>query len=568
MDKDQGRVITLLAGMGVFRGLTRQRIEMLAEDFELSYLAAEERLSLRAGQNDNFYILFSGSVEVSRRQNKREIDVETLITGDHFGEFVLLGTREHNVAAIALQDTVLLWIDRQTFNQLLEDHPDIRRFLLASIASRRLVHARRFIWLSKDEHIYLILRKHWTSLLVSLVLPTLMAWFALAMFFFSMGIQANTVRLLVEWGGIFLFIASILWAVWVWVDWANDYYLVTDQRAIWLERIIGLYENRQEAPLSTVLTVGVHRSQLGRILGYGDVVVRTYTGQIVMREVGMAEQFAGVLEEQLRRQRDVVQRVETEALESTIRERLGLGTEKTQPAPPAPGTPAPTQTPDSVRLAYQTNTWRMLTTNMFKVRIEEEGAVIYRKHWLLLLKRIWKPALVLIIVLVVLAVSFPLLFATFSAPLVVGLGLVIILGISVWLFYEYVDWINDIYILTPDQIMDIYRTPLGREDKKTAPLENILSLEHQRIGILGVLLNFGNVIAMVGTASFVFRGVYNPASVRQEIFERIGQRKMTLKQQENARERDRIADWMAAYHRQVERLRRDENLSNFDQNSG
>jgi hypothetical protein len=41
--------------------------------------------------------------------------------------------------------------------------------------------------------------------------------------------------------------------------------------------------------------------------------------------------------------------------------------------------------------------------------------------------------------------------------------------LQVWWFYEYVDWINDIYILTPDQIMDIYRTPLGREDKKTAP---------------------------------------------------------------------------------------------------
>jgi hypothetical protein len=43
---------------------------------------------------------------------------------------------------------------------------------------------------------------------------------------------------------------------------------------------------------------------------------------------------------------------------------------------------------------------------------------------------------------------------------------------------------------------------------------------------------------------------------------------MVLKQQENARERERIADWMAAYHRQVEQWRRDENLSNFDQNSG
>jgi uncharacterized membrane protein YdbT with pleckstrin-like domain len=563
---DKAKVISLLAGMGVFRGASRHQIELLADDFELAYLAAEERLPIRAGQNDFFYIIFSGSVEVSRKQNKREIDVEALITGDHFGEFVLLGTRETSVTAIALQDTVLLRLDRQIFNRLLDDNPDIRKFLLASIASRRLVHARRFTWLSKGEHIYMILRKHWTYLLVALVGPTMTAWIGLALFFFSFGIDANTFRLLVEWGGILLLIGAVGWAIWAWVDWANDYYLVTDQRAIWLERIVGLYENRQEAPLSTVLTVGVHRSQIGRILGYGDVVVRTFTGQIVMRDVGMAEQLAGVIEEQLRRQKEVVQRVETEALESAIRERLGMGGEVT----PQQGAPPPPQarTPDSVRLSYQTNTWRMLTTNMFKVRIEEDGAVIYRKHWVLLLRRIWKPSLAMAVVLVVLALSLPTLFVTFSAPLMFAIAVLVVIGIAVWGFYEYVDWINDIYILTPDQIMDIYRTPLGREDKKTAPLENILSLEHQRIGILGVLLNYGNVIAMVGTASFVFRGVYNPASVRQEIFERIGTRKMVLKQQENARERERIADWMAAYHRQVERWRRDENLSNFDQNSG
>ncbi|MFO7623048.1 MAG: cyclic nucleotide-binding domain-containing protein [Anaerolineales bacterium] len=566
MDNNQAQIISLLSGMGVFRGLSQHQIELMAEEFELVRLGAEQRLSIAAGENDDFYVILSGEVELSRRINKRDVDRETLVGGDHFGEFVLLGTREHSLSAIALQDTHLLRLNQQDFNRLLDDRSEIRQYLLASITSRRLAHARRFIWLSKDEHIYLILRKHWTYLLVSLVAPTLLAWLGLAMIFLSVGIVANTFRLIVEWVGIFLLGGSVLFVLWQWLDWANDYYLITDQRAIWLERIIGLYENRQEAPLSTVLTVSVHRSWLGRILGYGDVVVRTYTGQIVMRAVGMAEQLAGVLEEQLRRQRDVVQRVQTEALESAIRQRLGLATG--DEATPEQAPVMPVRTPDSVRLAYRTNTWRMLTTGLFKVRIEEEGAIIYRKHWILLLKKIWKPSIAFIGLLVVLAMAFPSLFANFSAPMVVGVGFLVLLGIAIWWLYEYVDWINDIYILTPDQIMDIYRTPLGREDKKTAPLENILSLEHQRIGILGVLLNFGNVIAMVGTASFVFRGVYNPTAVRQEIFERIGHRKMVLKDQENIRERERIADWMAAYHRQAERLRQDENLSKFDQNSG
>jgi uncharacterized membrane protein YdbT with pleckstrin-like domain len=565
MDNDRAQIVSLLSGMGVFRGLTQHQIELIGDEFMLVRLEAEQRLLIAARDNDDFYVILSGEVELGRRIKKREVDREILVSGDYFGEFVLLGSRENSVSAIALQDTYLLRLPRQIFNRLLDNHSDIRQFLLASITSRRLAQARKFIWLSKDEHIYLILRKHWTYLLVSLIVPTLLAWLGLAMVFFSVGITGNTFRLMVEWGGILLSIGAMLFALWQWLDWANDYYLITDQRVIWLERIFGLYENRQEAPLSTVLTVSVHRSQLGRILGYGDVVVRTFTGQIIMRAVGMAEQFAGVVEEQLRRQRDVVHRVETEALESAIRRRLGLSTGDESKSEQLPA--AAVRTPDSTRLAYRTNTWQMLTTSLFKVRIEEEGAIIYRKHWILLLKQIWKPSVALIGLLVGLSWALPSLVATYSAPMVVGVGFVVLIAIGLWWIYEYIDWINDIYILTPDQIMDIYRTPLGREDKKTAPLENILSLEHQRIGLLGVLLNYGNVTAMVGTASFVFWGVYNPTAVRQEIFERIGHRKMILEQQENIRERERIADWMAAYHRQVEQLRRDENLSKFDQNS-
>ena len=78
-------------------------------------------------------------------------------------------------------------------------------------------------------------------------------------------------------------ILGFIWGIWNLLDWGNDYYIVTNQRVIWLERVIGLYESRQEAPLRTVLSVGMESDQLGRIFGFGDVIVRTYTGQIIMR---------------------------------------------------------------------------------------------------------------------------------------------------------------------------------------------------------------------------------------------------------------------------------------------
>jgi hypothetical protein len=81
-----------------------------------------------------------------------------------------------------------------------------------------------------------------------------------------------------------------------------------------------------------------------------------------------------------------------------------------------------------------------------------------------------------------------------------------------WL-YHYIDWSNDIYVVTSDQIFDIERKPLSREVKKSAKLENILSLRHDRIGIFGLMLNYGTVTINVGTEEFIFYGVYDPAQV-------------------------------------------------------
>lgn len=73
---------------------------------------------------------------------------------------------------------------------------------------------------------------------------------------------------------------------------------------------------------------------------------------------------------------------------------------------------------------------------------------------------------------------------------------------------------------------------------------------------------------MVGAARFVFNGVYDPAAVEQDIFRHIGARKRMQLEAEATREREQIADWLEAYHRQTESFRKKENPPNPDQNSG
>jgi hypothetical protein len=419
-----------------------------------------------------------------------------------------------------------------------------------------LSRKKLFDWLNDGETIYLMVQKHPAYLYTSLIGPLLVAWAAVPVLYLSALTKVSSFHLVLLWIGLLLLAGAVLWGVWNYFDWGNDYYIVTNQRVVWLEKVIAIYDSRIEAPLTTVLTVGIQRDPLARIFGYGDVIVRTYTGHIVMHQVGYPEQLAGLIEEQLGRSKHGQKKEEMAALEQTIRVRLGMET------PPKPVV-TQVQTPDERPLQKA----RFLE-NFFKVRLEERGIITYRKHWILLVQKAWQPTLTLVLLLVVILLRIFNIYSFLPSSFVEVTGGLFILIVLFWWAYQYVDWSNDIYQVTSDQIIDIYRKPLGKEDKKVALLENILSLENKRRGIIGIIFNYGDVIAMVGAARFVFVGVYNPAAVQQDIFQRIGARKQMQKEAEAVREREQIADWLEAYHNQTEVLHKKEYPPNFDQNSG
>ena len=121
-----------------------------------------------------------------------------------------------------------------------------------------------------------------------------------------------------------------------------------------------------------------------------------------------------------------------------------------------------------------------LIGNLFKIRFENKEIITYRKHWFVLLRQIGLPTVLMIGLFVVLGFGINYLFFNSSAAtsptigidrktffIIWGSAFLIVLG---WWVYQYVDWANDIYQVTPDQILDIERTPLGREQITAAQL--------------------------------------------------------------------------------------------------
>jgi hypothetical protein len=146
--------------------------------------------------------------------------------------------------------------------------------------------------------------------------------------------------------------------------------------------------------------------------------------------------------------------------------------------------------------------------------------------------------------------SGPLAWGTFETVL-----LIFALITFVWWLYQYLDWSNDIFQVTSDQILDIDKTPLGRVKKNVAPLDNILSTESRREGFLQVMFNYGSVYITVGGAQMVFEDVMDPPAVQQDIDRRRVARREKQEQERAAVERDRLAEFFAMYHTNAEEFR-------------
>jgi hypothetical protein len=271
-----------------------------------------------------------------------------------------------------------------------------------------------------------------------------------------------------------------------------------------------------------------------------------------MEYVQAPKQAGAMIEEYWMRTKDTARQSEQEGMKQAIRSKLGVAHAK-----PAVEQPAPLPSRSEKRRLQVREVWR----DIFKMRIEDGGVVTYRKHIYVLFRNTLIQNAVLVVLLAA-PVIWSLIPLLGPPPLwfVAVLVLAFFFDIIAWL-YEYADWSNDIYQVTADQIIDINRKPFGNEDRKAAPLENILSSEYKRRGLPGMVFNFGTVYIMVGGAQFNFEDVADPPAVQQDIVRRQQARNIKKREAETSGERERMAEWLAMYHRTVEEMRRDQNQS-------
>jgi len=524
----------LLKNIHLFDGLTDEQLLEVAGYFEPRVFRAGETIFTEGTDGLDFYIILRGQVRVTRQDRSGVVNVlSRLVGGDYFGEAALIHGRKRSATVIAELETHTLRLGSDNFNGLLKRYPAIRPNLLVTTQSRALYDRIKFNWLSPGEIVYLIARRHPFILGQSLLIPiglyvvlliaVISVWSAFGM---TWGLILTAV------GGLPL----VGWTWWIVIDWGNDFYIVTNKRIVYLEKIVGLYDSRQEAPLSSVLAVNLQTADATqRQLGMGDVIVRTYGGEMVMKSVANPQALAALIEEHWQRSRASQRAAEVDAMKALLRQRI-----RPKPKPLASAASTTSKANSLQALGEFFN---------FRVRFEEKGNIIYRKHWFVLLENIGQPSvwLLLSVGMATLAVT-GVIPTGLAATGVLVVALLAALGCLGWWLYEFVDWRNDIYQVTNDQIIDIQRKPLGEEKRQSAALDNVLSMRLERAGPLGQIFNFGDVIILVGGQEFRFEDVLDPPGVQSDIYRRMEASRQRKAEQDASKRRDELTDWLKAYH--------------------
>jgi len=525
-----------LKSVRLFQDLDDTQRYTLAQEFNSIALKDGEELYQEGKPGGDFYIITSGKIHLARWENETELSIGDMKAGEFLGHESFLDDSNHIATARAIGNCTLLTADRNLFGWILDQHPEIEEELKFLARSYKISRRSGFGWLGKDEVVHAVAQKHFYVLFVNLLPIIILAAVSFA-FVLSSLVTNNK---LVSVSGLIFMGVMLLVALWIWLDWGNDYYVVTDQRVVWMEKIVMLYESRHTAPLDAILSINVDTSFAQRLFGSGDVVINTFTGKTTLKNVDQPKRLEKIIQDYWQRSQQQGEQDEYHTRVSLMREELAIE--------------APIAVEDEIQPVdiKKTNKFTQNLINLLKTQYRENGAIIYRKHIFILLRRTWVHLSVLTLTSVGFFMGSYQYFSTnnFSGGLLALISFTVGVLFVLVLLYHIVDWGNDIYKVTDRHIFDIDRSPFGHESSKSAPLERILNTSVEQ-SFLKRLLRFGTVVINVGETKFTFDDVYNPSKVQQEIFSRYYARKEQIKQQDASNERQRMLGWISVYHEQT-----------------
>lgn len=141
---------SLLAGIGLFQGLTPEQLLRVGRSVRRRAFAEGTNIFTTEQPGEALYFILSGKVKVFIEQRDgTDVTLSILGRGDTFGEMSMFDDAGRSASALIVEDSILLWMDRQAFQDCLADVPPLWHNLVRILSARV-----RFA----DEHIQALAR--------------------------------------------------------------------------------------------------------------------------------------------------------------------------------------------------------------------------------------------------------------------------------------------------------------------------------------------------------------------------------------------------------------------------
>jgi len=450
------------------------------------------------------------------------------------------------VTAAALEPTHVLFISRDDFLEIYQNHDYLRRMMVVRTEVARRQDLPEFHWLREGEWVIFSVKRHWAQLLRK-VAPPLVFFILLVVVFVLLLTSTSSFGPI---GAMFLaipLIALLILVGWNYFNWRDDYFVLTTQRVVHTERVWPFRESFEESSLENIQDIyEVRSSFVANVLDFGNLVLQTAgeTVEIDMDYVGRPKYLSDLISREMERSqaRDVLR--SRGAIRDDLAQRLNIEakpTEEIEPLPSAQPRPAVTQVLFGwIRDYFFPASWSVSA---------DGDTILWRRFWL---PGIGHYARILL-PMTILAIGGGYFLVRNWGPAIVWL-------LIAWLFVESIlfamllwfieDWRNDYFQLTPNRMILVQRKPLLlQESRREAPLDRIQNISFEVPGVLGRLFKYGHVtLETAGTmGKFEMKALRYPQEVQAEISKRQREYSQRQKEAEAQRRREEMLSWFATY---------------------
>jgi CRP/FNR family cyclic AMP-dependent transcriptional regulator len=132
--KDDTR--NLLSDIRLFEGLPPDQLDWIARRAHRRVFPASSNVMTIEQPGEAVYVILHGTVKIHIEQGERDVILSVLGSGDLIGEMSLIDSVGRSANVVTLEDTLMLWMDRTTFNYMLDNFPPVARNLVRILSAR------------------------------------------------------------------------------------------------------------------------------------------------------------------------------------------------------------------------------------------------------------------------------------------------------------------------------------------------------------------------------------------------------------------------------------------------